>query len=59
MTRAGLPRRTPRANLVAGSAPPSSLPPPAPPVSPDRLRTRLSSYQQGVRKGRAELEEDG
>ncbi|MGW0477745.1 nitrate- and nitrite sensing domain-containing protein [Nonomuraea sp. NPDC003214] len=59
VTRAGLPRRTPRANLVAGSAPPSSLPPPAPPVSPDRLRTRLSSYQQGVRKGRAELEEDG
>jgi hypothetical protein len=43
---------------VPGTAAPTSSPMPAPPVSPDRLRSRLSSYQQGVRKGRAELEED-
>ncbi|WP_217369775.1 hypothetical protein, partial [Nonomuraea antri] len=53
----GLPKRTPRANLVPGTAAPQTAPP-APPVSPDRLRNRLASYQQGVRKGRAELEED-
>ncbi|MFI7451626.1 nitrate- and nitrite sensing domain-containing protein [Nonomuraea sp. NPDC049714] len=57
-TSSGLPKRTPKANLVPGSAAPASAPMPAPPVSPDRLRSRLSSYQQGVRKGRAELEED-
>ncbi len=57
-TSSGLPKRTPRANLVPGSAVPAPSPMPAPPVSPDRLRSRLSSYQQGVRKGRAELEED-
>ena len=57
-TSAGLPKRTPKANLVPGSAAPAPSPMPAPPVSPDRLRSRLSSYQQGVRKGRTELEED-
>jgi hypothetical protein len=59
-TSSGLPRRTPKANLVPGSAtpPPSPAPAPAPLVSPDRLRRRLANYQQGVRKGRAELEED-
>ncbi|MFB4281150.1 nitrate- and nitrite sensing domain-containing protein [Nonomuraea sp. MTCD27] len=57
-TNSGLPKRTPRANLVPGTATPQPPPVPAPPVSPDRLRTRLASYQQGVRKGRAELEED-
>ena len=58
LTSAGLPKRTPRANLVAGSAVPPPSPVPLPPVSPDRLRSRLASYQQGVRKGRAELEEE-
>ncbi|MEV4563151.1 nitrate- and nitrite sensing domain-containing protein [Nonomuraea sp. NPDC049419] len=57
-TNSGLPKRTPRANLVPGTANPQPPPVPAPPVSPDRLRSRLASYQQGVRKGRAELEED-
>lgn len=63
-TSSGLPRRTPKANLVPGSATPplspspAPAPAPAPPVSPDRLRRRLANYQQGVRKGRAELEED-
>ncbi|MFI6298889.1 nitrate- and nitrite sensing domain-containing protein [Nonomuraea sp. NPDC050790] len=57
-TSSGLPKRTPRANLVPGSATPAVPPPPMPPVEPDRLRSRLSSYQQGVRKGRSELEEN-
>ncbi|MCF6467107.1 sensor histidine kinase [Nonomuraea sp. MG754425] len=60
-TISGLPKRTPKANLVPGTASPNPKPPPpspGPPVSPDRLRNRLASYQQGVRKGRAELEED-
>ncbi|SEG55640.1 Signal transduction histidine kinase [Nonomuraea solani] len=57
-TSSGLPKRTPRANLVPGTASPQPPPVPAPPPSPDRLRSRLASYQQGVRKGRAELEED-
>ncbi|MFI6178382.1 nitrate- and nitrite sensing domain-containing protein [Nonomuraea sp. NPDC051191] len=57
-TNSGLPRRTPRANLVPGTAVPQPPPAPVPPLSPDRLRNRLASYQQGVRKGRAELEED-
>ncbi|MFG1949130.1 nitrate- and nitrite sensing domain-containing protein [Nonomuraea sp. NPDC048826] len=58
LTSSGLPKRTPKANLVPGAAAPAPPPVPAPPVSPDRLRNRLSSYQQGVRKGRAELDEE-
>ncbi|MGW0808868.1 nitrate- and nitrite sensing domain-containing protein [Nonomuraea sp. NPDC002799] len=57
-TNSGLPKRTPRANLVPGTANPQPRPIPAPPPSPDRLRNRLANYQQGVRKGRAELEEE-
>ncbi|WP_246147802.1 sensor histidine kinase [Nonomuraea turkmeniaca] len=57
-TNSGLPKRTPRANLVPGTANPKPPPAPAPPLSPDHLRDRLASYQQGVRKGRSELEED-
>ncbi|MEU8247656.1 nitrate- and nitrite sensing domain-containing protein [Nonomuraea sp. NPDC048916] len=57
-TTSGLPKRTPRANLVPGTASPQPAPLPQPPISPDRLRSRLASYQQGVRKGRSELEED-
>ncbi|WP_344919296.1 sensor histidine kinase [Streptosporangium oxazolinicum] len=54
VTAAGLPKRTPKANLVPGTAAavPSS---PMPPLSPDRVRDRLSSFQQGVRRGRAEV----
>ncbi|MCA2188181.1 sensor histidine kinase [Nonomuraea cavernae] len=57
-TASGLPKRTPRANLVPGAASPPAAPMPQPPISPDRLRSRLAGYQQGVRKGRSELEED-
>ncbi|WP_146615590.1 sensor histidine kinase [Nonomuraea aridisoli] len=64
-TASGLPRRVPKANLVPGTAslaePPIASP--APQISPERLRSRLSSFQQGVRQGRAftrgeEYEED-
>ncbi|MFI6793802.1 nitrate- and nitrite sensing domain-containing protein [Nonomuraea sp. NPDC050383] len=55
VTSSGLPRRVPKANLVPGTA--SLAEPqatsPAPQISPDRLRSRLSSFQQGVRQGRA------
>ncbi|MFI6810869.1 nitrate- and nitrite sensing domain-containing protein [Nonomuraea sp. NPDC050328] len=62
VTQAGLPRRTPKANLVPGTAAaqpaqPQAPVPPAPPVSADRIRNRMSSFQQGVRRGRAELNE--
>ncbi|MEV0969630.1 sensor histidine kinase [Microtetraspora glauca] len=57
VTSAGLPKRTPRANLVPGSvgAAPGTPAPPRPAVSPDLVRSRLSSYQQGVRRGRADV----
>ncbi|WP_406318083.1 nitrate- and nitrite sensing domain-containing protein [Streptosporangium sp. NBC_01639] len=57
LTSSGLPKRTPKANLVPGAvtAAPSS---PMPPLSPERARNRLSSFQQGVRRGRAELNEN-
>ncbi|WP_344057114.1 sensor histidine kinase [Sphaerisporangium rubeum] len=66
-TSAGLPKRVPKANLVPGSANtaeqgPSSPAPAMPPLSPERARNRLSSFQQGIRQGRAvargELSED-
>ncbi|MFG1698752.1 nitrate- and nitrite sensing domain-containing protein [Nonomuraea sp. NPDC049309] len=60
ITAAGLPKRTPKANLVPGTA---SRPaqaqqrqaPPPPPVSADRMRSRMASFQQGVRRGRQEI----
>ncbi|GAB2921012.1 nitrate- and nitrite sensing domain-containing protein [Nonomuraea fastidiosa] len=60
ITAAGLPKRTPKANLVPGTA---SQPaqaqqrqaPPPPPVSADRMRSRMASFQQGVRRGRQEI----
>ncbi|SDK15722.1 Signal transduction histidine kinase [Nonomuraea maritima] len=61
VTAAGLPKRTPKANLVPGTAnkpAPAQEPQqqaPAPPVSADRMRSRMSSYQQGVRRARQEV----
>ncbi|MFC4114670.1 nitrate- and nitrite sensing domain-containing protein [Nonomuraea zeae] len=55
-TPSGLPRRVPKANLVPGTASlaePQAPSSPAPQISPERLRSRLSSFQQGVRQGRA------
>jgi signal transduction histidine kinase len=55
-TASGLPKRVPKANLVPGSVDTSrqtSMAPPMPALSPDRARSRLSSFQQGIRQGRA------
>ncbi|WP_433253412.1 nitrate- and nitrite sensing domain-containing protein [Streptosporangium sp. CA-135522] len=58
-TTSGLPKRTPKANLVPGSVSPSPDPiqpqRPAVPPSAERVRNRMSSFQQGVRKARNEL----
>jgi hypothetical protein len=54
-TRAGLPMRVPQAHLMPGGADTTPAPaPPGPPAyrSPEAVRSRLASYQQGVRRGR-------
>ena len=58
LTGSGLPKRVPKANLVPGTAAPDlSAAPQAPvhrpTVSPEAVRSRLASFQQGVRQGRA------
>jgi hypothetical protein len=66
-TQAGLPKRVPKANLVPGQAgsggagtpsvPPAAGVPAAPAgLSPERVRSRLSSFQQAVRQGRADAQ---
>jgi signal transduction histidine kinase len=53
-TQAGLPRRVPRANLVPGSVGGGDdAEADAPVRSPDAARTRMTSFQRGVREGRA------
>jgi hypothetical protein len=54
-TTAGLPKRVPRANLVPGSVGGGGEEPEgAPPVrSADTIRSRMSSFQRGVREARA------
>jgi hypothetical protein len=56
VTKAGLPLRVRGARLVPGSAAPrpraEDAPPPLPPRSANAVRNRMSSYQQGVRRGR-------
>jgi signal transduction histidine kinase len=59
-TQAGLPKRVPKAHLVPGSAAPknpAAVPTraPAAPRSADMVRGRMSSFQQGVRRGRHAL----
>ncbi|MGW4801843.1 ATP-binding protein, partial [Nonomuraea sp. NPDC004297] len=59
-TSAGLPKRVPKANLVPGSADTVSAPKgvaPMPAVSPERVRSRLSSFQQGFRAARDDISE--
>ncbi|GAA3099097.1 sensor histidine kinase [Streptosporangium carneum] len=57
MTGSGLPKRVPKANLVPGTAAPDpTASQPSmfrPAISPEAVRSRLSSFQQGVRQGRA------
>jgi signal transduction histidine kinase len=53
-TQAGLPRRVPRANLVPGSVGTGAeAETDAPARSPDAARSRMASFQRGVREGRA------
>ncbi|MDI2028739.1 nitrate- and nitrite sensing domain-containing protein [Saccharopolyspora sp. TS4A08] len=51
-TPSGLPRRTPRAQLVSGLATDSAT---APPRDADVMRGRLASFQRGVREGKHSL----
>ncbi|MEU4829257.1 nitrate- and nitrite sensing domain-containing protein [Streptosporangium sp. NPDC023615] len=58
VTGSGLPKRVPKANLVPGTAAPDpgaapQAPVLRPAVSPEAVRDRLASFQQGVRQGRA------
>jgi hypothetical protein len=61
LTQAGLPKRVPKAHLVPGSAAPrheakeAPAPTPLPPRSAEAVRGRMSSFQQGVRRGRHAL----
>ncbi len=63
-TQAGLPRRVPRANLVPGSVGSSGGPSnneaevEAPARSADAARSRMASFQRGVREGRAAAPQD-
>jgi signal transduction histidine kinase len=76
VTTAGLPKRTPKAHLMPGSAGPRSdsadagqtsggngtaqatlAPPALPPRTADAVRGRMSSFQQGIRRGRHSLVE--
>jgi signal transduction histidine kinase len=53
-TTAGLPKRVPRANLVPGSVGGGDDNEVAPPArSADTIRTRMTSFQRGVREARA------
>ncbi|GAB3205383.1 nitrate- and nitrite sensing domain-containing protein [Marinactinospora thermotolerans] len=52
LTSAGLPKRVPKANLVPGTAPQPENFKQIPTRSAERVRSRFSSFQQGVRQGR-------
>jgi hypothetical protein len=52
-TTAGLPRRVPRANLVPGSVGDSAASGGGPSRSAEEVRSRLASFQRGVREARA------
>lgn len=66
-TNAGLPKRVPKQHLLPGSAAPrheakettggagTPATPPLPPRTADAVRGRMSSFQQGVRRGRHAL----
>jgi signal transduction histidine kinase len=55
-TEAGLPRRTPNANLIPGTVP-SSQPAEVPSRSAADVRNRLAGFQRGVTEGRAAASE--
>jgi signal transduction histidine kinase len=53
VTGAGLPRRTPRANLVPGSAGDRAARPVRPAEPAEAVRSRLAGFQRGSRRARA------
>jgi hypothetical protein len=55
LTKVGLPTRVPGANLVPGSISGKAAAE-APARSADEIRNRMSSFQRGVREGRAAVE---
>jgi hypothetical protein len=55
-TTAGLPRRTPQANLVPGSAGARPPRPPRPPETPEVARSRLAGFQRGSLRARAAVQ---
>lgn len=57
-TEAGLPRRTPNANLIPGTVP-SSQPAEVPSRSAADVRDRLAGFQRGITEGRAAASEAG
>ncbi|OEV05507.1 nitrate- and nitrite sensing domain-containing protein [Streptomyces oceani] len=61
VTTSGLPRRVPRANLVAGTAQQQDSPQTGPQVSraPDDVRGRLTNFRRGIRQGRQATDSHG
>ena len=57
VTKSGLPKRVPRANLVPGTVSGEAPPPPAPVRSASVTRDRFASFQRGVREARAAARE--
>ncbi|WP_214413462.1 nitrate- and nitrite sensing domain-containing protein [Sphaerisporangium fuscum] len=62
ITSAGLPKRTPKANLVPGSVSPPpapksapAAPAPRPEVVAEQVRNRMARFQQGIQRGRADI----
>jgi len=55
ITASGLPKRVPKANLVPGTAPAPENFKQITSRSADRVRSRFSSFQQGIRQGRDAL----
>jgi hypothetical protein len=52
LTTSGLPRRTPQANLVSGTAESAPLTGPQVSRSPEEVRGRLTNLRRGIQQGR-------
>ncbi|MGC0318080.1 signal transduction histidine kinase [Kitasatospora acidiphila] len=59
VTLSGLPRRTPQANLVAGTAETSPLTGPQVSRAPEEVRGRLTNLRRGIQQGRRAGSESG
>ncbi|WP_249800781.1 nitrate- and nitrite sensing domain-containing protein [Kitasatospora humi] len=59
VTLSGLPRRTPQANLVAGTAESSPLSGPQVSRAPEEVRGRLTNLRRGIQQGRRAGSEPG